>query len=100
MSVRNEGTLDSWLVWMLTATDTAEKPSASARRLLVKPEKRGKVAGSNRSYGGIGLGTLIAVLVSWAQWKSVGWAIVHGFLGWLYLIAWGLSCTASAPLGG
>jgi len=42
LSVRNEGTLDSWLVWRLTATDTAEKPSASARRLLVKPERGGK----------------------------------------------------------
>jgi hypothetical protein len=36
--------------------------------------------------GGIGLGTLIAVLASWTKWHSIGWAIVHGFLGWLYVL--------------
>ena len=35
---------------------------------------------------GIGLGTLIAVLISWSMWKSVGWAILHGILGWFYVI--------------
>jgi hypothetical protein len=35
---------------------------------------------------GIGLGTLIAVLISWSMWKSVGWAIVHGILSWIYVI--------------
>lgn len=35
---------------------------------------------------GIGLGTLIAVLISWSMWQSVGWAIVHGFLSWFYVI--------------
>jgi hypothetical protein len=35
---------------------------------------------------GIGLGTIIAVVVSWSRNKSILWAIVHGFLGWLYVI--------------
>ena len=35
---------------------------------------------------GIGLGTLIAVLISWSMWKSVGWAILHGICGWFYVI--------------
>ncbi len=47
---------------------------------------------------GIGLGEIVAVLLSWAQWKSVGWALVHGFLGWFYIIAWALGLTASVPL--
>jgi len=39
-------------------------------------------------YGGsgIGIGTIIAVILSWIKWHSVGWAIVHGLLGWLYVI--------------
>lgn len=38
-------------------------------------------------YGpGIGLGTLIAVVVSWSRNKSILWAIIHGILGWLYVI--------------
>jgi hypothetical protein len=34
----------------------------------------------------IGLGTIIAVVVSWSRNKSIVWAIVHGILGWLYVI--------------
>ena len=38
-------------------------------------------------YGpGIGLGTLIDVLVSWNLNKSILLAIIHGILGWLYVI--------------
>lgn len=36
--------------------------------------------------GGITLGTLIAVLVSWSANHSILWAIIHGFLGWIYVI--------------
>ncbi|HQY12890.1 MAG TPA: hypothetical protein PK133_11780 [Ferruginibacter sp.] len=37
-------------------------------------------------YPGVGLGTIIAVVISWSRNKSVLWAIVHGFFGWLYVI--------------
>ena len=35
---------------------------------------------------GIGLGTIIAVVISWGRNKSILWAIIHGLLGWLYVI--------------
>ena len=35
---------------------------------------------------GIGLGTIIAVVLSWSRNKSILWAIMHGLLGWLYVI--------------
>jgi hypothetical protein len=35
---------------------------------------------------GVGLGTIIAVVVSWSRNNSILWAIVHGILGWLYVI--------------
>jgi len=35
---------------------------------------------------GVGLGTIIAVVISWTRNKSILWAIVHGILGWLYVI--------------
>ncbi len=34
----------------------------------------------------VGLGTIIAVVISWSRNKSILWAIVHGILGWLYVI--------------
>ena len=47
----------------------------------------------NNGYGrpvyvfpGIGLGSIIAVVISWSRNKSILWAIIHGFLGWLYVI--------------
>ena len=35
---------------------------------------------------GVGLGTALAVTISWSFNKSIFWAIVHGLLGWLYII--------------
>ena len=35
---------------------------------------------------GVGLGTVIAVVISWSRNKSILWAIIHGILGWLYVI--------------
>lgn len=38
-------------------------------------------------YGpGIGLGTIIAVVVSWHRNKSILLAIICGILGWIYVI--------------
>jgi hypothetical protein len=35
---------------------------------------------------GIGLGSAIAVAISWSLHKSILWAIVQGFFGWFYVI--------------
>ncbi len=35
---------------------------------------------------GISLGSVIAVVISWDRNKSLLWAIIHGILGWLYVI--------------
>ncbi len=40
---------------------------------------------------GIGLGTAIAVAASWSKNKSIRWAIVHGILGWLYVIYYAIN---------
>jgi hypothetical protein len=35
---------------------------------------------------GIGFGTALAITISWSVNKSILWAIVHGFLSWIYVI--------------
>jgi chemotaxis receptor (MCP) glutamine deamidase CheD len=35
---------------------------------------------------GIGLGSCIAVVISWSIHKSIIWAIIHGILSWLYIL--------------
>jgi hypothetical protein len=40
---------------------------------------------NNISYG-IGIGNVIALIISVIKYRHVGWAILHGILGWLYVI--------------
>jgi hypothetical protein len=40
--------------------------------------------------GGITLGTVLAVTISWSVNKSILWAIIHGLLSWLYVIYYAL----------
>ena len=35
---------------------------------------------------GVTFGSALAIAISWSQHESVIWAIIHGFLGWLYVI--------------
>lgn len=45
---------------------------------------------SDAAKGGIGLGSVIAVAISWSLNKSILWAIIHGLLGWFYVIYYAL----------
>ena len=47
--------------------------------------------GGSAAKAGIGLGSAIAVAVSWSINKSLVWAIIHGVLGWLYVIYYALT---------
>ena len=35
---------------------------------------------------GITFGSALAMVISYTAWHSVGWAIFHGILSWLYVI--------------
>ena len=35
---------------------------------------------------GISLGAAIAVSISWSMYEDVLWAIIHGILGWFYVL--------------
>ena len=43
-------------------------------------------ASNNAAQAGIGLGSAIAVAISWSQHQSILWAILQGFFGWFYVI--------------
>ena len=42
--------------------------------------------GSGAAKAGIGLGSAIAVAISWSLHKSILWVIVHGVLSWFYVL--------------
>lgn len=35
---------------------------------------------------GIGIGNIIAAILSWNRFHDILWMLVHGFFGWLYVI--------------
>jgi hypothetical protein len=39
---------------------------------------------------GISMGTALAMILSYSVNKSILWAIIHGFLSWLYVIYFAL----------
>ena len=47
-----------------------------------------EVEDSNQKFiaPGIGLGSVVAVVISWDRNKSILWAIIHGLFGWFYVI--------------
>ena len=42
-----------------------------------------------RKYG-IGFGSALAIAISYTTNKSILWAIIHGIMGWLYVIYFAL----------
>ena len=35
---------------------------------------------------GITFGSALAMVISYTTWRSVGWAIIHGLMSWVYVI--------------
>lgn len=46
---------------------------------------------------GIGFGSAIAIVVSWSQNKSIAFVILHGILGWLYVIYYLITNNNNVP---
>lgn len=47
---------------------------------------------------GIGLGSALAVAISWSLHKSIIWALIHGVLSWFYVVYYAF--TRPGGLGG
>lgn len=35
---------------------------------------------------GVSFGSALAMVISYVNWHSIGWAIFHGIFGWFYVI--------------
>ncbi|MGM9988656.1 MAG: hypothetical protein ACI35O_15740 [Bacillaceae bacterium] len=40
---------------------------------------------------GVSFGSVLAICISWSVHKSILWAIIHGFLSWLYVLYYALT---------
>lgn len=59
-------------------------PSDSEKKALTKIKENTTV--EKTVDVGATVGTALAVVLSYVKWKSIGWAILHGCLGWVYII--------------
>ena len=35
---------------------------------------------------GVSFGAVLAMVISYVKWQSIGWAVLHGLLNWVYVI--------------
>lgn len=47
-------------------------------------KKKNVVSTSVKS--GITFGSALAMVISYVNWHSIGWAIIHGLMSWVYVI--------------
>lgn len=69
-----------------TLTALAEYFEISVEELIYGKPKKINVSADNAVKTGVGFGTVLAMVISYTHWQSIGWAIVHGLLGWIYVI--------------
>ena len=70
-----------------TLTQLAEAFDVSVERIIYGKEKpRWHFAVNFQPQQTIELGMIIAAVVSYVEWRSIGWAIFHALLNWGYVI--------------
>lgn len=70
-----------------TLTALSEAFDVSVERLIYGKEKpRFHFAVEIFPRESISLGMMLAVVISYVKWHSIGWALLHGILGWIYVL--------------
>ena len=49
-------------------------------------ENKNRISISKPINKGVTIGSVLAMIISYTTWKSVGWAIIHGLMSWGYII--------------
>jgi hypothetical protein len=53
---------------------------------MSEPGRITVVSARGAARAGISFGSALAIAISWSEHHSILWAIVQGFLGWIYVI--------------
>lgn len=74
-----------------TLTKLAEVFDVSVERIIYGSERKERIVHVNRNIQigpkeGLSMGAALAMIISYAKWQSIGWAILHGFFNWAYVI--------------
>ncbi len=49
------------------------------------------ISAGGAARAGISFGSALAIAISWTEHHSILWAIVQGFLGWIYVIYYAIT---------
>jgi len=74
-----------------TLTRLAEIFDVSVERIIYGSERKERIVQVSRNVQigpkeGLSMGATLAMIISYAKWQSIGWAILHGFFNWAYVI--------------
>lgn len=70
-----------------TLTQLAEVFDVSVERIIYGKEKpRWHFAVNYNSQATLEMGAMLAMVISYVEWRSIGWAILHGILNWGYVL--------------
>ena len=74
-----------------TLTRMAEIFDVSVERIIYGSERKERIVQVSRNVQigpkeGLSMGAALAMIISYAKWQSIGWAILHGFFNWAYVI--------------
>ena len=74
-----------------TLTRLAEIFDVSVERIIYGSERKERIVQVSRNVQigpkeGLSMGAALAMIISYAKWQSIGWAILHGFFNWAYVI--------------
>lgn len=53
---------------------------------IQQAEDKNKSSMPQKLKSGIGFGCALAMIISYVNWQSVIWAVIHGLLGWVYVV--------------
>ena len=58
-----------------------------------EPPRRGSMHRTfQAAKAGVSFGSALAIAISWSVHHSIIWAIIHGFLSWIYVAWFALTC--------
>ena len=53
---------------------------------VVNTNERGQRIVRKTVTTGVSFGSALAMVISYTAWHSIGWAILHGIFGWIYVL--------------
>ena len=82
--------LDITVAELLCGEETEGKTDNEKYELLLyrlqQTESKNKSSIPKELRSGIGFGCALAMIISYVNWQSVLWAVIHGLLGWVYVV--------------